>query len=415
MRIGILTHFASFQPSYALHVGWHERAKLLEYFDQDFDFLVDNNVPDGLFPHQKSILPRIKTGKPYVERVKFFTNAYKELLQPYDAILTADLVYQRKANFLAYNQALRYAAKELKAKWYHWIHSSWTYRPTPLPPYPDSLRYIMPEGDHTIIYLNSYELNEVAKMFDTNGSKVYCVYNPKDPRTFFDLSPLACTIVKQLKLWEKDVFQIFPHSSERMDAKGIDAVIKSFAALKRLGLKVALLFANANSRSVQPEIARKKKVMAEVYNLIDGEDYIFTSDWTEKLKPLPRKDVADFFRLANVFVFGSWRETVGNCYQEAKAAGNLLVLNNNLPACKETAGDDAIFFQTDFKTPGIRDGQTGDFKKVNYPDEFEYFDALAALIAERLFHMPKLTDRWTFSYEWIWKNQFKPLLYGHKS
>lgn len=414
MKIGILSHFASFQPSYALHVGWHERAKLLEYFNQDFDFLVEKKLQNhDLYPNQLSILPTIKTGKPFKERAEYFRDAYKELLTPYDVILTADALYQRKANFLAYNQAIRWAAPYLKAKWFHWIHSSWTHRPKPLPPYPDNLRYFFPEqGEHKIIYLNSWELNKVAEMFNTPAKNVYCVYNPKDPRTFFDMSPLACKFVKQLKLWDKEVFQIFPHSAERMDAKGIDSVIKVFAALKRKGLKVAILFANANSRSVQQEISNKKQLMKDIYNLIENEDYIFTSDWIDGRKPLPRKDVADFYRLANLFVFGSWRETVGNCFQEAKAAGNLLVLSQGLPSAREMGGKDAIFFATDYKTPGVRDGITGDFQRVNYPNENQYFDELAEYICVRLAHMPRLIDRWAFSYDWIWENQFKPLLYG---
>lgn len=416
MKIGILTHFGSFQSSYALHVGWHERAKLLQHFNQDFDFLVDQHCKEDLFPNQINALSKkVKTSKPFKDRAEYFRDLYKEVLKPYDVVLTADCMYQRKANFLAYNQGIRWASPHLKCKWFHWIHSGWTERPTPLPPYPDNLRYTFPEeGDHKIIYLNSWELNEVARMFNTSPANVACVYNPKDPRTFFDMSPMANKIVTQLRFWEKDIVQIFPHSAERMDAKGIDSIIRAFGALKRRGLEVAIVFANANSRSVQPEIKMKKDLMRDRYNLIENEDYIFTSDWTD-LKPLPRKDVSDIFRLSNLFVFGSWRETVGNCYQEAKVNGCLLVLNDALPACRETGGKDAIFFQTDYKTPGRRDGMTGDLTLVQYqPDEFAYYDALAELIVARLSVMPKLIHRWHFCYEWIWNNQFKPLLYGSK-
>ena len=418
MKIGILSHFGSFQASYALHVGWHERARLLEHFDQDFDFLVDTKCREDLFPHQINVLPVVKTGKPFKERVKIFADAYKEILQPYDVILTADMMYQIKANFLAYNQAIRDVSPHLKADWCHWIHSGWMDRPKVLPPYPESLRWELPEGgNHKIIYLNSWELNDVADMYNTSGKNVYCVYNPKDPRTFFDFSPIACDIVKRLDFPNKDIIQIFPHSAERMESKGIDAVVRVFGGLKRKGARVALVLANANYRSVLPEIKAQKKKMEEEYNLIENEDFLFTSDimvnYSKKKKPLGRKDVADLFRMSNLFVFGSWRETVGNIFQEAKASGCLLVLNSGLPSAREMGGRDAIFFPSTHKVPGRRDGHTGDTRIVSYnPNESEYFDGFADVIIQRLSSMIPLTSRWQFSWEWIWENQFKRLLYG---
>jgi glycosyltransferase involved in cell wall biosynthesis len=418
MKIGILTHFASFQPSYALSVGWNERARLLDHFEQDFDFLVNITCPEDLYPHQVNCLPRIKTSEPFKKRANFFTDAYKEILEPYDAILTADILYQIKANHLAYNQAVRWASPYLKAKWYHWIHSAWMVRQNPLPPYPERLRWILPEpeSNHKIIYLNSWELNHVAKMYNTSPQNVYSVYNPKDPRTFFDFSSIACKIVKILDLPNKDVVQIFPHCSSRMDSKGIDAVIKVFGSLKRQGLNVAIIFANANYRSVQPEIEVKKGMMEKVYNLKEFEDFLFTGDITDKYKPLPTKDVSDLFRISNLFVFGSWRETVGNVFQEAKISGNLLVLNENLPCLMEMGGTGAIYVDFTHKNPGRRDGYTGDTVIKSYlPSEEEYFDEVAKIIIQRLSVNPPLIEKWKFSWEWIWHNQFKLLLYGEDS
>lgn len=417
MKIGILTHFGSFQSSYALHVGWQERARLLQNFGQDFDFLVDRHCKEGLFPNQVNMPSgKVKTSLPFEERARHFESLYLKVLQPYDVILTADVMYQIKANFLAYNQGMRWAAPSLKARWYHWIHSGWMNRPDPLPRYPESLRWELPEperGNHKIIYLNSWELNDVARMYNTSGKNVYCVYNPKDPRTFYDFSPKTCEIVKILDLPNKDIVQVFPHSSERMDSKGIDAVIRVFSGLKRRGMRVAIIFANGNYRSVQTEIDQKKKLMKEAYDLIDHEDYLFTSDIMKKFKPLPRKDVADLFRMSNLFVFGSWRETVGNIFQEAKVSGCLLVLNYGLPSAREMGGKSALYLMSTYKTPGIRDGYTGDTRVITYnPSEEEYFDSYAELVVQRLSVMIPLTDRWSFSWEWIWENQFKSLLYG---
>lgn len=421
-KIGILTHFMQFDPAYALHVGWLERAKLLEYFGQDFEVLVDQRCKPDLYPNQKAVLKGIKSSKPFDERVVHFMRQYMELLPKYDVVLTADILYQTKANHLAYNAGLREAQllvddtriKEFKdpVRYYHWIHSGWTTRPHVLH-YPDDLKYkSMPNSK--IIYLNSIELNDVATMYETDGKGVYSVYNPKDFRSFNNFHERSWEICRLLDIPNKEVIQIFPHCATRMESKGIMAVIRTFAAIKRAGLSVAIIFAQGNSRKMQAEIARLKDTMRLRYNLIDGEDYLFTCDIMDNYKALPRQAVSDLYKVANLFVFGSWRETVGNCFQEAKISGNLMVVNRGLPVMHEmNRVNDVVFFATDYSTPGVRDGAWGNLQQVNYgengEEEDKYFNELAAEILPRLQSRKHL---WQFSYDWIWENQLRPLLYA---
>jgi len=408
MKIGILTHFHGFTDSYALHVGWLERAKLLQYFNQDFDFLVTTGCKQEYYPHQKAILKGLSEKRPYEERVKFFTEQYLELLKDYDAILTADLIYQKKGNFLAYNQAMRNVAPHIKAHWFHWVHSSWTDRPNNIQ-YPDSLRYEMMEKS-TLVYLNSAELDGLAKQYGTTINNCACVYNPKDFRSFNEFHPLSWEISKKLDFANKDCIQIFPHCATRMDAKGVDFVIKTFAELKKKGMRVALVLATGNAKSVLKEIEQKKQMMKNL-GLIDGKDFLYTHEITSNYAALPRKAVADIYKCANIFIFASWRETCGNVFQEAKISGNLLVLNKALPCLREMGGDDAIFFYATHKTPGIIDGHTGDIQQVCYSTDEKYISDLADMIIKKAESKRHL---WQFSYDWIWENQFKPLLYGKK-
>ena len=405
MKIGILSHFGSFQDGYALHIGWLARAKLLEYFNQDFDFLVDSRCPSDIYPHIQKVLVPPATND-FKEKVNFYTEQYKTLLKDYDAILTPDLIYQKGGNFLAWNQAIRNAAPTLKGHWYHWIHSSWT-NPPKNPKYPDSLRYSLPPKS-TIVYMNKSEKAGVAKQYNCSLDDIGCVYNPKDFREFNDFHPLAWDITKQLKFYEKNAIQILPLCSTRMDSKGIDSTIDIFAALKKKGLKVALIFANANASRVQTEILVKKTSIISK-GLIENEDFIFTSDLNEN-RPLPRKAVADIYKLANIFVFASWSEVSPNVELEAKISGNLLILSNRLPSLSEFGGPGAIYFDSSFRTPGIQSGQTGDLQTVSYnPSPEQYFNVLVDKIIPRI---PDRSDLWEFSYERIWKEQFKPLLYG---
>ena len=405
MKVGILTHFQGFQSSYALHVGWHERARLLQRFGVDFDFLVWQKCPEGSYPNQRNCLPNLPSGRPFNSRVNEFYQCYKEVLKQYDVILTADLIYQRKGNFLAYNAAMRQASEELKGWWCHWIHSSWTERPSVMRR-PDCLRYEMMDRSY-LVYLNSYELPDLARMYDTQQNLCFPVYNPKDFRSFHEFDPLSWDIIDMLDLTNKMAIQIFPHCSTRMEGKGIDVVMHGMAALKRAGLSVGLVLANANSRS-SGHLIKARKEFAKNLGLEDGKDFIFTSDILGP-KPAPRSVVRDLFKVANVFWFGSYRETTGNVFQEALINGNLLILNRNLPCLLELATEDAIFIDCSYCTPGVADGRSGNLKSVGFSAGFEaYYDEVV-----RYRVLPALQSRahlWQFSFDKIWHHQFKPLL-----
>ncbi|RLI64564.1 MAG: hypothetical protein DRO67_03945, partial [Candidatus Asgardarchaeum californiense] len=235
----------------------------------------------------------------------------------------------------------------------------------------------------------------------------------KDYRSFNNFHKLAYRVTDILNVQKKDIIQIFPHCTTRMDSKGIDTVIEVFAALKRRGKDIALVFANSNSstKSMQKVIASKKKKM-KIMGLIDKKDYLFTSDIIKDHGSLPRKAVANLFQISNVFVFASWREVSPNVVLEAKINGNLLVMSKGLPCAKEFAGKDAIYFEATYKTPGIQDGLKGDIKKVIYDNKKEYFNIIADKIIDRVQDKSYL---WEFSFNNIWEKQFAPLLYGHSN
>ena len=399
MKVAILSHFGTFQDSYALHVGWKERALLLQRFGVEFDFLVGEHVKPGNYPNQMSILK--SPGGSFDDQVKAIKEQYLEILPKYDVILTADLVYQVKGSFLAQNAAFREASKHLKAWWCHWIHSSWV-NPAKGLKYPENLRYMEPPRSF-LVYLNGAELDGLSRMYNTDISNCHTVYNPKDYRSFNNFDKLSNDIIDIMDIPNKNAVQIFPFCSTRMDAKGIDGVIHCSAGLKRMGMKTALILANANGRNRQVNIDQKKKLMNSL-GLVENQDYIFTSDLLN-YKPLPRKSVSDLFKVSNYFVFTSWRETVGNVFQEAKISGCKLVLNKNLPCLVEQGGSDAIYIDTTHKVPGLRDFEKGDTRTVK--NGLSYWDSVASNLIPQL---PSLEHKWAFSFDKIWKKQFKPLI-----
>ena len=403
-KIGILTHFGSFQPGYALAVGWHERARMLDYFGVDFDFLVNETCADGFYPHQKNVLAAIPSQKSFNERVRFFERDYKKVLQDYKAIFTADLLYQKGGNFLPQNQALRNVQKDLKNNpwFFHWVHSGFI-DPSHKKAYPDNLRFqSMPNS--TMVYMNYSELDGLKKMYNTNDAA--CVWNPKDIRSFNEFDNLSWEICARMQLWDKDIVQIFPVCSTRMVAKGITKVGKVFGALKRQGKKVALIIANANANPVKVDVEERKGWFGRKQNLEYGKEVLFTSDLTNGLA-LSRKAVSDIFKVSNVFVFGSLREVCPNTLLEAKVSNNLLVINEALPCAREFAGDspNTIYFRSGGLTPG-NDNASLECWDVLKSDKTNY-DNLAKLIIKRV---RPLSHLWEHSFENIWYLQLKPLL-----
>ena len=406
-KIAILTHFSQFIPSYALAVGWLERARMFEFFDQDFDVLVNENCPKNNFPHQRECLKTFDSKEPFERRVEFFVEHYKDILAPYDIIMTADLIYQHKGNFLAWNAAMRLVNDYFKSIgkpkfWLHWIHSGWISRPRN-PQYPESLRHSMMD-DSFIVYMNKSEANGAASMYGTGLDNIRCVYNPKDPRSFFEMHPLVWEVTQKLDIPNKDVVQVFPHCSTRMHSKGINEVVAVHAAIKRQGKSVALVMANANARQVPVELDMQKVYM-EKAGLEYGKDVFFTSDLTEDKQPFPRKAVSDMFRLSNLFAFGSWREVCPNVLLEAKISDNLLVVNKNLPCAKEFAAHPrTIYMDTTSKIPGRPDGKNDrDIRRIHE----SYWDDLARKILEVL---PSRKHMWEYGYNTIWSTQMYPLI-----
>jgi len=422
IKIAVVATFRKFDPGYALAVGWLERVKMLKYFNQDFDLFVQSNCQDTVYPNMKPLLPHPDTKLPFNERVSIFEKFFNNTLQDYDVILTADLIYQRKGNFLAINQAMRNAQPNLKAHWYHWVHSAFTNRTHV--PYPENLRFKMMEGS-TLVYMNKSEMSGLAKQYNTDISNIACVYNPKDYRSFNGFTEDSWAISKILNLPDKDIVQVFPHCSTRMDAKGIDPVIRTFASLKRKGAKVGLIFANSHAKTMKVHLNAKKKQLGNL-GLVDKKDYLFTSDLMqekyEDFRALDRKSVSDLFKISNVFVFGSWREVCPNVVLEAKISGNLIIMNKQLGCGEEFGGEGyaissdvpkdesgTIYFKDTAKKPGVQDGPGDMMPRTN---SLAYYDLLAEEIIKKA---PSLKHQWEYSYERIWHTQMKPLLYGDEN
>jgi uncharacterized protein (UPF0333 family) len=406
MKIAIVGLFRKFDPGYALAVGWLERAKMLEYYKQDFEFFVQENCTTDIYPNVRKVVPVMKGEWDFPLRAKAFQKFFEEYMPSFDVILTSDLIYQKRDPFLAANQGMRWAQKNLPGKrWYHWMHSGYClpYRCE----YPETLRFQgMP--DSFIVNMNKTDIEGVSKMYNVPIENVKCVYNPKDFRSFNNFQPISWEITRKLNIQEKRIVQIFPFCTTRLKSKGLYDVTLFFSILKKMGHPVALVLANSHAAQV-PHIMAHEKMRIRQLGLIEGEDYLWTSDYTENQSPLPREAVSDLFKCSNLFIFGSWRENCPNVLLEAKIGGVLCVLNANNRVLSEFSHPNCIWYDGDSKTPGIADGLPNEITTTIYRDgKMAYFTEIAKKIVE---NVPDLSYKWEYSYERIWEEQMRPMLY----
>lgn len=414
-KIGILTTFTDLNPSYSLcSVVESQLTALIKYNYPVVLFVHDNFDAKGV-PKEveiRKVVPRFslvdyssfqKPKEDFEFQVQKIVDVLQKNIADINIIFEHDLIFQ--GWFLPYCVAIHRLAEKNPIKWFHWIHSV----PNPPPPncqYPHNLRFTLPPNSK-LVYLNHHNIIRVAESYQTYINNVKVVYNPVDPRLLFDLHPLVKSIVDKYNLLDADFIQTYPLSTPRMSAKQLDKVIEIFAQLKKLGKSVRLVVANAHANAEAEKQQIENTIsFAKEKGLSEGE-IIFTSlqDVEYELE-IPRKAVADLFRLSNIFIFPSLSENCPLILLEAMSAGNLLVLNDSVGAMRELAGDAAIYFKF-----GSIDEQ------VSYADYNRFMEDVAKIIIAEfqnnraLLGLNRVKQR--FNYDWIFRNQIEPLLYKY--
>ncbi|NEN87931.1 MAG: glycosyltransferase family 4 protein [Okeania sp. SIO3H1] len=200
--------------------------------------------------------------------------------------------------------------------------------------YADSIKYRrrLPEG-HKLVCLNYHEVHAFSEYYATDAESIVVLPNHKDAGSFFDLDEEATALAKKADISLADYAQVFPVSMPRHKAKGLHHVVATLHALKDHGLSVRLLVidSHVNSPEGDKSLAEAKQ---QVYDLNMREDVFFASDIIGKgamEKGLSQKQVASLMFYANLFIFPSYAEASPLSVLEAALAGNMLVLNNDLP------------------------------------------------------------------------------------
>lgn len=422
MRVGVLTTFYDFNSSYSLtSVVESQLVSLVKYgykpvlFVHD-NFNDDNRVPEGV--EVRKVVPRFNlidySDARYFnkEPLNGFWNQVEETYQMFqehfkdiDVIFEHDLIFQ--GWFLPYCVAIHKFANESQIKWFHWTHSVPNLMPSNTIE-PHTFRFILPARSK-LVYLNNFGMIRAAEAYQTYPKDVRIVYNPVDPRLYWNLHPFVKSLVEKYDLLSADFVQIYPVSSTRMvDGKQLPMLIDIIAKLKLQGKSVRLVVCNAHAND-----KREKQVIQEMMSrawekgLTSGE-MIFTSLEEEPKweHGVTREIVSQLFQFSNLFIFPTTSENCPLILLEAMMNKCILILNNNVGPLRELAQDSALYFNfgsiDDKITHNRYDGYCEDIAKMVI-SEYETNRPLRAW--NRL--------RKNFNFDYIFKNQIQPLIHSN--
>lgn len=301
--VAILTNFMDFNPGYSLSGIVVDQALMLlrnghkvhvfvnEQFNDSYndDARINtllNNYSDKFFIQKKTKFMHLtdyKTKESITQDHKMEAMDAGAMLAQALEDIGAETVYTHDWIFtgwnLPYSFALKMADKKLmeksiSVKWYHWIHSV---------PSANSDWWRLEEYGslHCLVFPNRTSIMQVVEQFHTTPAKARIIPHIKDIRTWYDFSQRTMEFIDYCPdLMESSIIQIYPCSSDRLDAKQLDIVIRIFGFFKKLGNNVCLVAANQWATGKQPmQNVQKYIALAHSVDLQYGKDFLFTSEY----------------------------------------------------------------------------------------------------------------------------------------
>lgn len=426
-QVAILTTFGNWDDSYSLcnvvrnqvialsKNGYKPILFVLDCFPKETITYLLDTVFRGCLVEIWAVLPTIEF-EPYQgiaehrnipahfeKDVAKIVPAYNEHFKTIDVFFCHDIIFQD--SFLAYNAALRKFVMQKHQKFYHWIHSGPSIRPTSLV-YPIECIYTLPPQSK-LVYMNNYDVVRAAEMYGTYPNDVKVVHNSIDFTTLPWVTPIAKEIINKFELEKADVVAVYPLSTTRMGEGGkqLHKAIKIMGFLKKQGMSVKYIIPNAHANAEKEKMAIVEMAMiAKQYGVYD--DVIFTSLMGYE-NGIPYDSVLQLFHYSDIFLFPSVSENCPLVLLEAALNKNLLVLNEDFSPMKDFVGSNAFYFKFDSVTT-----------ITNHPQgEDNYYEDAAKIIHSHLMsdreYLAKREIRQKFNLNYIFKNELEPLIYGN--
>ncbi len=323
-------------------------------------------------------------------------------LSDVDVCIMHDIHYQ--GWHLIHNVAIRKAQEKLpNIKFIAITHSAPVNRP-PNPQYPFSCRYT-PMPNTTYVYPTLSGIPALAKQYNVPEGNCRAIYNSLDLISM--MSDDIKAIHKEMDLLSPDILIVYP--GRLTTGKKFEKVASLAGAIKKkTELIVKVVFCDFPCMDIEPDKYKYAIRKIGCFFGLDDSDMIFTSDIGYP-QGFPRSGVLELFTLSNLFICPSYSESFGLTVLEAASKGNLLVLNEKVPALEEIAKKlKAYFMRWDARNFGF------DTKETYRPSEQLYLEEHALMIVDRMRDNPvlfaKTLARQKYSPQWVWYNQLQPLL-----
>ena len=309
---------ASYSPARAVR---NQIKILTEHGHKVVFFLKEGSkLPEEEFACEiRKVVPGFKREKMVVnqEAKEKIINMLKEnLTSDFDLAITHDFFIQDTVTF---SEAIKECGIDIQ--WLHFARSGVAHE----------MDFSMPNA--RFIYLNYFDVGRFARAIKVKPEQCRTVFNEKDPSFLFRWHPVTKMIVDKYQLWNYDVIQTYPVCSTRLDAKGLDQIVKVFVELKRLGNKVMLIVPNANGRRRVDDLKRKQEWAKSIG--LNEDEFVFTSLLSDEEyrieSEVPNQVCAELMQISNLFIFPTKAEVGPNIILEAAMTKNLIVVNSDLP------------------------------------------------------------------------------------
>lgn len=411
MKIAILTNMMDFNPGYSLTGIVYDQTIMLHRYGHDvhlftnvqfnpsgLDFshvTVHNKIP---FAHLKDYNTKNDLTGEHDETVQETTKMLVNELADFDIVFTHDFIFV--GWFLPYGLACILAAKQLRCKWMHWIHS--------VPSVMRDWWNIKEWGEgHKLVFPNRTDQIRVAEQYRGEVSDVRVIPHIKDLRTWADFGEESKRLIDMMPaVMSSHIMQVLPAGSDRLSAKGVEQVISIFGHIKKFGFKVCLLIANQWATGRQrKECIEPYETLAKNMGLEPGVDFAFTSDlhkdWANGLN---KRMLRELFMCSNLFVFPTREESFGLVVPEASlTSGCLMVLNKSLEQQVEISGFNSLYF--DF----------GSYTRNHVIKDYDrYFRDVAAIILGRMKQNESVQTKTWFknsnNYDFLYEKYYNPIM-----
>lgn len=195
------------------------------------------------------------------------------------------------------------------------------------------------------VTISEQRRNEMSQMMDLPAEQIAIIGGGVDLARFLRLTPLATQLVSRLALFQAGGLLLLPARITRR--KNIALALHILAAMRaQSGRDWRLLVTGAPGphNPANAEYLRELLALRDQLNLEGSAHFLYTcGDDPAVPLLLDDEDIASLYAVADGLLFTSTQEGFGIPILEAGAAG-VMIACADIPALRELAGDDALYF-----------------------------------------------------------------------